>query len=137
MPRSWLKPSGNTLVLLEEMGGDPTQISFATKQTGRSLCLTVSQAHLPPVDTWTSDSKISNRTRTSPVLSLRCPVSSQVISSIKFASFGTPKGSCGSFIKGRCSSSRSLSIVRKVLISFLLSFFFDFFFLNLFIFGVW
>uniref|UniRef100_A0A1J3FJZ3 Beta-galactosidase n=1 Tax=Noccaea caerulescens TaxID=107243 RepID=A0A1J3FJZ3_NOCCA len=112
VPRSWIKPSGNILVLLEEMGGDPTKISFATKQTGSNLCLTVSQTHPAPVDTWTSVSKILNRT-TSPVLSLKCLISTQVISSIKFASFGTPKGTCGSFSHGRCHSSRSLSVVRK------------------------
>ena len=32
VPRQWLKPSGNTLVLFEEMEGDPIQISFATRQ---------------------------------------------------------------------------------------------------------
>ncbi|CAN7051306.1 hypothetical protein IGI04_027212 [Brassica rapa subsp. trilocularis] len=111
VPRSWIKPSGNTLVLLEEMGGDPTKISFATKHTGSNLCLKVSESHPAPVDTWTSDSKFSNRT--SPVLSLKCPVSTQVISSIRFASFGTPTGSCGSFSHGRCSSARSLSVVQK------------------------
>ncbi|KAJ0238888.1 Beta-galactosidase 8 [Hirschfeldia incana] len=111
VPRSWIKPSGNTLVLLEEMGGDPRKISFAMKQTGSNLCLKVSQSHPAPVDTWTSDSKISNRTR--PVLSLTCPVPTQAISSINFASFGTPTGSCGSFSHGRCSSARSLSVVQK------------------------
>ncbi|CAF2165272.1 unnamed protein product [Brassica napus] len=111
VPRSWIKPSGNTLVLLEEMGGDPTKISFATKHTGSNLCLKVSESHPAPVDTWTSDSKFSNRT--SPVLSLKCPVSTQVISSIRFASFGTPTGTCGSFNHGRCSSARSLSVVQK------------------------
>lgn len=110
------------------MGGDPTQISFTTKQTGNSLCLTVSQSHPLPVDTWTSDSKISNRNRTRPVLSLKCPVATQVISSIKFASFGTPKGTCGSFSNGQCNSSRSLSVVQKVLILFF--FLLTFHFLN-------
>ena len=113
VPRSWIKPSGNTLVLLEEMGGDPTKISFATKHTGSNLCLKVSESHPAPVDTWTSDSKFSNRTSPA-VLSLKCPVSTQVISSIRFASFGTPTGSCGSFSHGRCNSARSLSVVQKV-----------------------
>ena len=134
MPRSWIKPSGNTLVLLEEMGGDPTKISFATKHTGSNLCLKVSQSHPAPVDTWTSDSKFSNRT--SPVLSLKCPVSTQMISSINFASFGTPTGTCGSFSHGRCSSARSLSVVQKVclhLICFFSVYDFDYF---LFIVGV-
>ncbi|XP_047322873.1 beta-galactosidase 8-like [Impatiens glandulifera] len=31
VPRSWLKPKENTLVLFEEIGGDPSKISFATR----------------------------------------------------------------------------------------------------------
>ncbi|XVE59812.1 hypothetical protein DITRI_Ditri05aG0076900 [Diplodiscus trichospermus] len=34
VPRSWLQPSGNILVLFEEIGGDPTQLTFAIKQMG-------------------------------------------------------------------------------------------------------
>ncbi|KAL2501329.1 Beta-galactosidase 12 [Forsythia ovata] len=31
IPRSWLKPSGNQLVVFEEWGGDPTKISLVTR----------------------------------------------------------------------------------------------------------
>ncbi|KAL6503638.1 Beta-galactosidase 8 [Orobanche gracilis] len=51
-----------------------------------------------------------------PVLSLECPYPNQVISSIKFASFGTPHGTCGNFNYGRCSSNRTLSILQKACI---------------------
>ncbi|KAH9660874.1 Beta-galactosidase 8 [Citrus sinensis] len=111
VPRSWLKSSGNTLVLFEEIGGDPTKISFVTKQLGSSLCSHVTDSHPLPVDMWGSDSKIQRKP--GPVLSLECPNPNQVISSIKFASFGTPLGTCGSFSRGRCSSARSLSVVRQ------------------------
>ncbi|KAF7805571.1 beta-galactosidase 8 [Senna tora] len=110
VPRSWLKPSGNTLVLFEENGGDPTQITFATKQIG-SLCAHVSESHPPPVDLWKSDTESGSKL--GPVLSLECPYPNQVISSIKFASFGTPQGTCGNFNHGRCRSKRSLSIIQK------------------------
>lgn len=113
VPRSWLKPTGNTLVLFEEVGGDPTQISFATKQS-ESLCSHVSESHPLPVDNWSLDAKA--RSKSKPVLSLDCPLPSQVISSIKFASFGTPHGACGSFRHGQCSSVRALSIVKKACI---------------------
>lgn len=111
VPRSWLKSSGNTLVLFEEIGGDPTKISFVTKQIGSSLCSHVTDSHPLPVDMWGSDSKIQRKP--GPVLSLECPNPNQVISSIKFASFGTPLGNCGSFSRGRCSSARSLSVVQQ------------------------
>ncbi|XP_044480670.1 beta-galactosidase 8 [Mangifera indica] len=110
LPHSWLKSSGNILVLFEEVGGDPTQITSATKQMG-SLCAHVTESHPLPVDMWTSDSETA---RTSvPVLSLECPLPDQVISSIKFASFGTPRGSCGSFSHGKCSGRGALSIVHE------------------------
>ena len=114
VPRAWLKPSGNTLVLFEEMGGDPTQISFATRQI-QSLCAQVSETHPPPVDMWISNSIPAwGLEGMGPTLSLNCPFPKQVISSVKFASFGTPSGSCGSFRHGQCSSTGALSIVRKV-----------------------
>ncbi|XP_059626762.1 beta-galactosidase 8 [Cornus florida] len=113
VPRSWLQPSGNTLVLFEEMGGDPTQISFATRKM-EGLCSHVSESHPVPVDMWSSDQKTGRKT--GPTLLLECPLPNQVISSIKFASFGTPRGTCGSFSHGRCSSTRALSVVRKACI---------------------
>ncbi|KAJ1424345.1 Glycoside hydrolase, family 35 [Sesbania bispinosa] len=113
VPRSWLKPNRNTLVLFEESGGDPTQISFAIKQIG-NVCSHVSESHPPSVDLWNSD-KESGR-KVGPVLSLECPYPNQVISSIKFASFGTPHGTCGNFSHGQCSSNRALSIVQKACI---------------------
>ncbi|KAK1289663.1 Beta-galactosidase 8 [Acorus calamus] len=114
VPRSWIQASGNTLVLFEEMGGDPTQISFATRQTG-SLCAHISESHPPPlVDSWSSDKQ--KLKRVGPVLRLECSHPDQLISSIKFASFGTPQGLCGSFSHGRCSSPAALSIVQQACI---------------------
>ncbi|XP_050370032.1 beta-galactosidase 8 [Argentina anserina] len=110
VPRSWMKSSGNTLVLFEEVGGDPTQLSFATKQV-ESLCSHVSESHPSPVDMWSSDSKAGRKSQ--PRLSLECPFPNQVISSIKFASYGKPSGTCGSFSHGSCQSTRALSIVQK------------------------
>ncbi|GAB4859211.1 Beta-galactosidase 8 [Ancistrocladus abbreviatus] len=109
VPRSWLNPTNNILVVFEEIGGDPTQISLATRQTG-SVCSVVSESHPAPVDMWDSGRKLG------PVLSLECPSPSQVISSIKFASFGTPQGTCGSFAHGWCESAKALPIVQKACI---------------------
>ncbi|KAL0460210.1 UNVERIFIED_CONTAM: Beta-galactosidase 8 [Sesamum latifolium] len=113
VPRSWLKPSGNILVLFEEMGGNPTQLSFATRET-HSICSRISENHPLPVDMWTSDDE--KRKTAGPTLSLACPLANQVISEIKFASFGTPHGTCGSFGHGRCSSKMARSIVEKACI---------------------
>ncbi|XP_027346416.1 beta-galactosidase 8-like isoform X2 [Abrus precatorius] len=113
VPRAWLQPDSNTLVLFEETGGEPTKISFATKQIG-SVCSHVSESHPPPVDLWNSDAESGRKV--GPVLSLECPYPHQVISSIKFASFGTPQGTCGNFKHGQCKSNKALSIMQKACI---------------------
>ncbi|KAL0418191.1 UNVERIFIED_CONTAM: Beta-galactosidase 8 [Sesamum radiatum] len=113
VPRSWLQASENVLVLFEEMGGDPEQISLATRETG-SICSQILETHPMEVDMWTTDEE--TRTQAGPTLSLNCPFPNQVISEIKFASFGTPHGRCGSFSHGRCSSEKALPIVQKVIV---------------------
>lgn len=111
VPRSFVQPSGNTLVLFEEMGGDPTQISFVTRQTG-SVCARVSESHPAHIDAWISSAK-SSRGRPGPAVHLKCTYPSQIITSIKFASFGTPQGDCGSFNHGECSSDNVLAQVQE------------------------
>ncbi|KAM0038540.1 putative beta-galactosidase [Helianthus debilis subsp. tardiflorus] len=79
VPRSWLKSSGNILVLSEEKGGDPTQIAFATQEL-ESVCSQVSESHPLPMEAWSQD-----KSKSKPSVSLECPHPNQVISSIKFA----------------------------------------------------
>ena len=110
VPRSLIQSGKNRLVLFEEMSGDPTQISFATRQV-KSLCAHVSEFHPPPLDAWELYLKMGQKS--GPVLYLECP-SNKLISKIKFASFGTPQGSCGSYAHGMCSSDRALAIVQQV-----------------------
>ncbi|KAJ0806514.1 putative beta-galactosidase [Helianthus annuus] len=114
VPRSWLKPSGNVLVLFEEIGGDPTQISFTTQEL-ESLCAQVSESHPLPMEAWSRDNPTrKSKSTPKPRVLLECPHPNQVISSIKFASFGTPQGKCGSFSHGYCRSPNALSILQKV-----------------------
>lgn len=111
MPRSFLQPGSNDLVLFEQFGGDPGKISFVIKQTG-SVCAHVSEAHPAQIDSWFSPQQ--NVQRSGPALRLECPKAGEVISSIKFASFGTPSGTCGSYNHGECSSSQALAVVQEV-----------------------
>ncbi|GER57705.1 beta-galactosidase [Striga asiatica] len=114
VPRSWLKPTGNILVLFEEVGGDPTKLSFATRET-QTVCSHVSESHPIPVDIWTSSDDETRKTL-GPTMALGCPSPDQVISRIKFASYGTPSGKCGSFSHGQCSSQNARSIVEQACI---------------------
>ncbi|KAK6141932.1 hypothetical protein DH2020_024321 [Rehmannia glutinosa] len=109
IPRSWLKPTGNILVLLEEIGGNPNNISFATREIGL-ICARVSESYPAPLDLW-SDNYLTRVTK--PTLLLECPFPNQVITDLPFISFGNPHGTCGSFTHGRCRSRQARRVVRK------------------------
>lgn len=112
VPRSLIQQGKrNRLVLFEEVGGDPTRVSFALRKAG-SLCAHVSQSHPPPVDA------VNTAQKKDAVLHLECPHSDHVISSVKFASFGTPHGTCGSYSHGNCSSTTALAILQQVRTSY-------------------
>ncbi|XP_039686051.1 beta-galactosidase 7 [Medicago truncatula] len=90
VPRDFIEDGVNTLVLFEEIGGNPSQINFQTVIVG-SACANAYE----------------NKT-----LELSCHGRS--ISDIKFASFGNPQGTCGAFTKGSCeSNNEALSLVQK------------------------
>ncbi|KAL2475471.1 Beta-galactosidase 8 [Abeliophyllum distichum] len=108
IPRSWLYPSENLLVIHEELGGDPSKISLSTRNV-QVICGHVSEADLPPADTWKPRVGFISQT---PELRLACEEGWQ-IASIRFASFGTPRGNCGEFSPGSCHANVS-SIVQQV-----------------------
>lgn len=112
VPRSFLQEGANTMVLFEEVGGDPTKISFATKNSG-SLCAHVSEMHPPQVISGAYSEMTVGRQRPGPMVHLTCPGPDQIINEIKFASFGTPQGTCGSFSHGECSSTDAISVVQQ------------------------
>lgn len=109
VPRSWFKPSGNVLVIFEEKGGDPTKINFSRRKIS-GVCALVAEDY-PSVESWPENGKEHNKTKTSAYL--KCPENTS-ISTIKFASFGTPTGTCGSYSKGDCHDPNSTSAVEKV-----------------------
>ncbi|XP_077210114.1 beta-galactosidase-like [Tasmannia lanceolata] len=104
VPRSWLNPTGNTLVVLEESGGDPYGISLVRRTVG-SVCADVSEWQ-PTLKNW--HIKVYGRPERPlrPKAHLSC-APGQKISSIKFASFGTPQGVCGNFWEGACHAHKS------------------------------
>lgn len=109
IPRSWFKPSGNILVIFEEEGGDPTKIRFATRKI-TSVCAHISEDH-PSFDLESYDG--NKNVQDKATVKLTCPVNTR-ISTIKFTSFGTPRGSCGNFAIGDCHDPNSASLVEKV-----------------------
>ncbi|TYI22182.1 hypothetical protein ES332_A06G086500v1 [Gossypium tomentosum] len=94
VPRSWLKPSGNFLVVFEEWGGDPNGIALAKRTTMKKRGMLIA-------------GRIS-----SPKAHLWCPPG-QKISKINFASYGMPEGSCGNFREGSCHANKSYDAFQK------------------------
>ncbi|XP_015580521.2 beta-galactosidase 15 isoform X2 [Ricinus communis] len=74
IPRDWLKPEDNKLVLFEELGGTPDFVSVQTVTVGK-VCVHGYEGH---------------------TVELSCQ-HGRKFSKITFASFGLPQGKCGSF----------------------------------------
>ncbi|XAR62826.1 Beta-galactosidase [Bertholletia excelsa] len=114
IPRSFLKPRGNLLVLFDEENGNPLDISLGTVLITK-VCGHVSDSHPPPVVTWKGNGQVTKEYKhhgRSPQIHLQCPENKK-ISKILFASFGTPSGDCGSYSIGRCHASNSKAMAEK------------------------
>ncbi|OMO93429.1 hypothetical protein COLO4_16860 [Corchorus olitorius] len=92
VPRSFLTPENNILILFEEIGGNPLQVSFQTVTVG-SICASADEGS---------------------TLQLSCQ-DGKVISEIIFASFGDPKRTCGrsTLQQGSCHATQSQSAVEQ------------------------
>ncbi|GAU32172.1 hypothetical protein TSUD_68430 [Trifolium subterraneum] len=114
VPRSWLKASNNFLVISEETGGNPFGISVKL-HSASLVCAQVSESYYPPLQKLVNASLNGQEVSSNdmiPEMHLRCR-DGHIISSITFASFGTPEGSCQSFSRGNCHAPSSMSIVSK------------------------
>lgn len=109
VPRSWVHPGENLLVLHEEIGGDPSKIYLQTR-TGQDVCGHVSDTDPPSVDSWKPNLDFKSQ---APEVRLACDQEWN-ITTINFASYGTPNGACGAFSPGSCHAD-VMSIVQQVI----------------------
>ncbi|KAK3005555.1 hypothetical protein RJ639_016353, partial [Escallonia herrerae] len=94
--------------------GNPFKISIKSLSTC-AICAQVSETHYPPLRMWTHSDLINRRmvvNNMTPEMHLRCE-DGHTISSIEFASYGTPQGSCQMFSRGNCHAPNSLSVVSQ------------------------
>ncbi|OAY53913.1 beta-galactosidase isoform X2 [Manihot esculenta] len=109
IPRSWLNPSENLLVVFEEWGGDPSGISLV-KRSARSVCADIFEGQ-PALKNWQMIA-LGKIDHPQAKAHLSCP-QGQKIYHIKFASYGLPQGTCGSFQQGSCHAHRSYDAFEK------------------------
>ncbi|CAN1149746.1 Beta-galactosidase 8 [Linum perenne] len=107
VPRAWVQP-GENLLVLHELGGDPTKISVLARTSEEIVCSVVSEDDPPPLDSWKSSVESSSGR---PEVRVSCEEGSRIYA-VNFASFGNPEGNCGSFVRGECHVD-VLSLVRK------------------------
>lgn len=113
IPRAFLKPTKNLLVVLEETGGDPREIKLLTVNRD-TICSFITEYHPPHVKSW---ARTGNQMRAvveniTSGAHLTCP-DNKVIKTVEFASFGDPYGVCGTYAIGKCNAPNALKIAEQ------------------------
>ncbi|KAM1987120.1 hypothetical protein ACFX15_034427 [Malus domestica] len=113
IPRSFIKPGKNFLVVLEEQDADPKDIEILTVNRD-TICSMSSQMHPPHVNAFERKggkfqivAGISAATA-----QLKCPNYKKIVA-VEFASFGTPEGVCGTYAIGSCDAPGTKKIVEE------------------------
>ncbi|XP_047327382.1 beta-galactosidase 13-like [Impatiens glandulifera] len=114
IPRAYLKPDKNLMVVFEEVGGDPSGIEMMIVNRD-TICSYITENHPPSVDSW---KKVGGSDMQTTVEDLKTGAhlfctEGKVIKKVEFASFGNPGGSCGAFIQGTCHAPSSQSVAEK------------------------
>ncbi|XP_056169560.1 beta-galactosidase 11-like [Syzygium oleosum] len=113
IPRSFIKPTDNLLVVLDEDGGNPGSVEILNVDRD-TICSYITEYHPPSVKSW---ARKNNHFRpvvedAKPAAHLKCANHKKIVA-IEFASFGNPYGICGNFNYGKCTSPISKDVVEK------------------------
>uniref|UniRef100_A0A5B7B076 Beta-galactosidase n=1 Tax=Davidia involucrata TaxID=16924 RepID=A0A5B7B076_DAVIN len=113
IPRAFLKPKNNLLVVFEETGGNPggIEVLIVNRDT---ICSFITEYHPPNVRSWERKEE-QFRPVVDEVKSgahLTCP-EGKVMKVVEFASFGDPYGACGAYSLGKCTSPNSQKVVEQ------------------------
>ncbi|CAL5402278.1 unnamed protein product [Camellia sinensis] len=113
IPRSFLKPEKNLLVVIEETGGDPEGMEIVTVNRD-TICSFISEYHPPTVNSWKKDGEKVQAVvdEFQSEAKITCP-DGKTVKVVDFASFGDPFGACGSYGEGNCTSPNSKKIVEE------------------------
>nr|CAG30724.1 putative beta-galactosidase precursor [Hordeum vulgare] len=113
IPRPFLKPKNNLLVIFEEELGKPEGILIQTVRRD-DICVFISEHNPAQIKTWDKDGGqiklIAEDHSTRGIL--KCPPK-KTIQEVVFASFGNPEGSCANFTAGTCHTPNAKDIVAK------------------------
>ncbi|XP_078448276.1 beta-galactosidase 11-like [Wolffia australiana] len=113
VPRAFLRPKGNLMVVFEETMGNPEEITFVTVRRDNK-CSVVSEFHPARVTSWARENSHVHAVveDVKPRAQLKCD-EGKVVNSVVFASFGNPGGACGNLTVGSCHAPATRSVVEK------------------------
>ncbi|KAF4391619.1 hypothetical protein G4B88_030770 [Cannabis sativa] len=113
IPRSYLKPKKNLLVILEEEKANPDDIEILTVNRD-TICSIITETAPPHVKSWAREENDIRPVvdHLHPAAHLKCPNHKKIVA-VEFASFGDPEGACGSFFVGKCDSALTKGIVEQ------------------------
>ncbi|XP_024017347.1 beta-galactosidase 11 [Morus notabilis] len=113
IPRSFLKPTQNLLVVLEEEKASPKGIEIL-KVNRDTICSYITEFSPPHVKSWAREESHIRAVVDilQPAAHLKCP-NHKKIASVDFASYGDPAGVCGNFVLGTCNSPSTKGIVEQ------------------------
>lgn len=113
IPRSFLNPQDNLLVIFEEEARVPAQVEILNVNRD-TICSVVGERDPANVNSW-----VSRRGNFHPVVksvgaaaSIACATGKRIVA-VEFASFGNPSGYCGDFAMGSCNAAASKQIVER------------------------
>ncbi|CAF1706391.1 unnamed protein product [Brassica oleracea var. botrytis] len=114
IPRSFLKPKKNLLVIFEEEPNvKPELIDFVIVNRD-TVCSYIGEEFTPSVRHWTrkNDNVQAITDDVQLTANLKCS-GTKKISAVEFASFGNPDGICGNFTRGSCHAPVTKQVVEK------------------------
>ena len=113
IPRAWVKPKGNLLLVLEEESANPKDIEILNVDRD-TICSSVSENHPRSVREFSRKKKqlTSVGDDEKPKATVKCPNHKKIVT-VEFASFGDPVGPCGGFVLGNCNAAASKQVVEQ------------------------
>ncbi|GAB4853176.1 hypothetical protein Ancab_017363 [Ancistrocladus abbreviatus] len=103
IPRAFLKPKDNLLVIFDEAGGliETVEIRTVNRDT---ICSFIGEHYPPWVESWKQDDKEMMEVVEDPKIEARLEChNKKVITVVENAAFGSPWGTCGLYKHGNCT----------------------------------
>ena len=113
IPRTWIKPKDNLLVILEEEKANPKDMEILNVDRD-TVCTGISEKHPPHVKAFAVKGQKFHATveDVQPEATVKCPNRKKIVA-VEFASFGNSTGACGNFALGKCNAPETKQIVEQ------------------------